>query len=111
MTARSKKKDSEIFILTGLALLFTGFLAWMDINYSSIHEMGLVSQVLVWGGQIILAAIWVLVFGNWKDPGFDKWRYAAFIIVSILILWVGIHHATSKEDNQVLIDSKENVTK
>lgn len=111
MTKRTKAKDDEILVLTVLAIVFTGVLVWMDFKYSSIAEMALGVQWLCWGGQIVLAATWVLVFGNWEDPNFDKWRKVAFGLSCVLMLWVGIHHATSVEDKQVIIDSKENAAK
>jgi hypothetical protein len=106
-----KRKDDEFPVLTALAGLFTGLLIWMDFSYSSIGIMPIALQAIVWLGQIGLAAIWVLVFGKWQDPNYDKYRHVAFILAAILILWVGIHHATSREDKQVIIDSKENAAK
>ena len=106
-----KRKDDELLILTILAALFTGVLVWMDFKYSSINLMHPILQAVVWLGQIGLAALWVIVFGKWKDPNFDHFRKQTLYVAVILILIVGIHHATVKEDNQVIIDSKENAAK
>jgi cell division protein FtsW (lipid II flippase) len=106
-----KRKDDELLILTILAAIFTGFLVYFDFRYSSIGAMALIAQAAVWIGQIGLAALWVLVFGKWQDPNYDNCRRWAFMLSVILVLIVGIHHATTREDNQVIIDSKENAAK
>lgn len=105
------RKDDELPVLTILGILFTGLLVYMDFKYSSIGKMHIALQAVAWLGQIGLAAIWVIVFGKWQDPKYDKYRQIAFVLVSALILWVGIHHATAREDNQVIIDSRENALK
>lgn len=106
-----KRKDDELLILTILAVLFTGVLIWMDFGYSSVSLMDHWLQAVIWICQIILAAVWVLVFAKWKDPKYDYFRKIAFYLATALMLWVGIHHATAREDKQVIIDSKENADK
>lgn len=111
MTKVREKNDDELPVLAILAFLFTGVLVWMDFKYSSIGDMHVIAKAFVWMGHIVLAAIWVLVFAKWKDPKYDYFRKIAFYLATGLMLWVGIHHATSVEDKQVIIDSKENATK
>lgn len=108
---KSKKKDDELLILVILAALFTLTLIGFDIWYSSIGAMHKLAQAGVWIGHIGLASVWVIVFGKWKDPDYDFYRKVAFILAAALMLIIGIHHATSREDEQVIIDSTENAAK
>lgn len=111
MTTRTKKKDDELLVLSIVGGLFTLFLIGFDLWYSSISEMSVIAQVVIWGAQIVLAALWVVVFAKWKDPNYDYIRKPVCYVALILAIVVGVHHGVTREDNQVIIDSKENAVK
>lgn len=111
MTTRTKAKDDEILILALVGAIFTFTLIGLDIWYSSYEIMGDAFRWIMYGGHFVLALCWITVFANWKDPAYDKWRGWAIILAVVLSLTVGIHHATDKENQQVIIDSKENAAK
>ena len=112
MTTQKRKNDDELPVLAILGGIFTIVLICMDIWYSSINLLSVALQTSMWAAQMLLAAVWVLVFAKWKDPNYDKYRYVAFWLSVLLMLVVGIHHAVDgREAEQIIIDSKENAAK
>lgn len=103
----TKNRDDEKlhWLLTGG--IFTVTLIFVDIFYSSISEMATVLRWLAYIAHAALVLLWLLIMVNFKDPNFDYLRKYAFAVAAGLLLLVGIHHATSREDKQVIIDSNE----
>jgi len=110
MTA-TKQKDDELLIWVIVGSIFTIFLLVIDFFYSSVGGMALVAKICIGIGHAILAYLWVVSLANWKDPNYDVIRKCVVYVAVILALIVGIHHATSREDKQVIIDSHENAAK
>jgi FtsH-binding integral membrane protein len=111
MTTQIKKRDDEKSSWLVIGILFTAALIGMDIFYSSINEMAAIAQIGIWALHVIVTGLWVLVMAKFNDPNYDGARMALVIICVISAFIIGIHHATVREDNQVIIDSKENATK
>ena len=104
-------KDDEKLIWLIIGFLFTGALIGMDIYYSSFSQM---SGALMWIVSILhlfLVAAWVIAMVKFNDPNYEATRKIVVGLCVILGLIVGIHHATSREDKQVIIDSKEAAAK
>lgn len=106
---RTKKKDGELLAWLLVGGFFTIALIVVDFTYSSVNEMSKVGRAGIWVGHGLLSALWVGVLAYFKDPNYDYFRKAATIVAVILAFVIAIHHATSKEDAQVIIDSKDNV--
>lgn len=107
----TKKRDDEKLIWLIVGGIFTVALIGIDLGYSSYPEMATALKWLLYIGHAALAFLWLLVMVNFKDPNFDYLRKYTLYVAIGLILIVGIHHATSVEDKQVIIDSRENATK
>lgn len=103
----AKKRDDEKLHWLLVGVLFTAFLLFIDWKYSSVSEMVPVVRWIVYIGHAALILLWLLVMVNFKDPNFDYLRKCTFVVAVGLSLLVGIHHATSREDKQVIIDSNE----
>lgn len=105
------RKDDERKVWLIVGIFFTAGLAAMDIFYSAFGQM---SNGLQWVAGIMhvgLMVAWLTAMIKFKDPKYDTARYLVVGLCIILALIVGIHKATSKEDKQVIIDSKENAAK
>lgn len=107
----TKKRDDEKLHWLLVGILLTAVIIWMDIWYSSFNLMHWLLIGLVSVLHLLLAAFWVIIMSKFNDPNYDGYRKGLCVICALLILIVGIHHATSVEDNQVIIDSKENAAK
>ena len=105
------RKDDEKKIWLIVGILFTSALVAMDIFYSSFGQMsnGLQWVVGILHGALIVA--WVTAMIKFADPKYDTARKIVVGLCVLLGLIVGIHHATSVEDKQVIIDSRENAAK
>lgn len=103
----AKKRDDEKLHWLLAGGIFTVTLILFDIFYSSISEMATVLRWLVYIAHAALILLWLLVMVNFNDPNFDYLRKYTMYLAVGLILLVGIHHATSVEDKQVIIDSNE----
>lgn len=106
-----KRKDDESLFLAIIEILFLGAFIGIDLFYSSLSLMPTALLVAVWVGKIAMAVCVVVSWVKFKDPNFDKFRVATVVLAVILALTIGIHHATAREDNQVIIDSHENAQK
>ena len=111
MTTTTKKRDDELLTWVIVGIIFTGGLAFMDFAYSSVNEMAFIARAAIWIGHALLSVLWVLSLTQWKNPNFDVTRKGVVALSVILSLIIGIHHATVREDQQVIIDSKENAAK
>jgi hypothetical protein len=109
--ANNKMKDDEKRNWLIIGILFTGFLLAVDICYSSFGQMAVIAKVLLGIAHAVLAILWVIVMAKFTDPNFDFCRkYVVYLSVTLSII-IGIHHATVREDKQVLIDAHENSLK
>lgn len=108
---RTKKKDNELLILAIIELLFIGVYIGVDGWYSSFPLMSTGLLILIWIGRLAMAACIIITWVKFKDPNYDKYRWGVVVLAVALTLTIGIHHATSIEDKQVIIDSKENAQK
>lgn len=91
--------------------LFTLTLIGFDVWYSSYDSMEGFLKGIIIALQAVVAIGWVVEMINFNDPNFDWLRKGIVWCSIIAILLVGLHHATHREDKQVLIDSKENAEK
>lgn len=103
----NKTRDDEKLHWLLAGGIFTVTLILIDIFYSSISEMATSLRWIVYIAHAALILLWLLVMSNFKDPNFDYLRKYTLAVAVGLILLVGIHHATSVEDKQVIIDSNE----
>ncbi|SRR6266536_1112944 len=107
----TKKRDDELLTWIIFGAIFTGGLIFIDFGYSSVNKMALIARIAVWIGHGLLSALWLLSLSQWKNPNFDTTRKGVVALSIILSLVIGIHHATTVEDTQVIIDSEQNATK
>lgn len=107
----TKKKDDELSVWIIVGAIFTVGLIFVDFAYSSVNEMGAVARIAVWIGHGILSGLWLASLAKWKNPNYDWVRSAVVGLAIFLSLIIGIHHASTVEDGQVLIDSHENAAK
>lgn len=105
MTIQNRKKDDELLIWLIVGFIFTGTLIGVDIWYSSFHEMAKLYGWAVLFLHFILLAGWIGTLVKFYDPNYDWLRKFVCVLSIILVLMVGIHHATIVEDKQVIIDS------
>jgi hypothetical protein len=106
-----KRKDDELLITSIVMFIFLGTLICVSFFYSSWDAMGWWFKKVIQLCYFVNISMSAVVFIEWQDPNFDKYRkYVCYLSVA-LILAIGIHHATVREDNQVIIDSKENAAK
>lgn len=111
MTTQNKRKDDELEVWVLVGAFFTLGLLFFDFFYSSVNEMALIARIFIWIGHGLVSLGWIISLLQWKDPNYDDYRKGVVGLCVILMLVIGIHHATVKEDQQVLIDSKENAAK
>lgn len=111
MTTQNKRKDDELLIWAMVGGIFTLGLLGFDFFYSSINEMSTIAQVWIWIGHGGITLGWIVTILGWANPNYDVVRKAVVAMCVILMLVIGIHHATVIEDKQVIIDSKENAVK
>lgn len=111
MSLRTKAKDDELLTWTIVGGFFTAGLLGVDIGYSSVNEMGNVAQIAIWVAHGVLALLWVVTIVKWRDPNYDKTRELVVYLCVALSLIIGIHHGSSRENDQVIIDSHENSLK
>lgn len=104
----ASKRDNEMVNYIVLLTLFVGTLIGVDIYYSSFEIMSSIFKWSIYGLHSLLVIFIIVSIVNSTDPNFDKVRKWAYAVTFILIFSVGIHHATAREDNQVIINSKEN---
>lgn len=107
----NKKRDDEKGHWLAVGILFTVFLFVIDIWYSSYGQMAGIAKVLLILAHIVLGGLWFVVMAKFNDPVYDVVRKFIVGLSVILSLIVGIHHASSKEDKQVIIDANENKLK
>lgn len=105
----NKHDEKLIWLIVGF--LFTGALIGMDIYYSSFGQMSNGLQWVVGALHVGLVVAWITAIVKFTDPKYDVARKIVVGLCVVLGLIVGIHHATSVEDKQVIIDSKENAVK
>ena len=105
------RKDTEKRDWLIVGGFFTAALIGMDIFYSSFGQMSNALQWIVAGLHLGLIAAWVTVMVKFNDPNYDVARKIVVWGCVVIALIVGIHHATSKEDKQIIIDSRENAAK
>jgi hypothetical protein len=106
--SNGKHRDDEKAHWLIIGILFTGALLGIDIFYSSFAEMGLIAKILIGVAHGGLVVLWFIAMAKFKDPNYDVYRKYIVGLAIILALIVGIHHASSIEDKQIIIDSKEN---
>lgn len=111
MTTQNKRKDDELEKWAIGGGVFTIFLLIIDFFYSSVNEMALLARICIWIGHALISGGWIISFAKWKDPAFDDVRKVVVYLCIVLSIIIGIHHSTVKEDQQVLIDSKQNAAK
>ena len=109
--ANEKNRDDEKASWLIIGILFTGALLAIDIWYSSYSQMALIAKVLLGIAHGALVFMWFIVMIKFNDPVYDVVRKYIVYLCVILALIVGIHHATVREDKQVIIDSHENSLK
>ena len=106
-----RKKDDEKLSWLVVGILFTGALIGVDIGYSSFSQMVDVLKLVVGGLHVLLVIGWAIAMVKFEDPNYDAARKLVVGICVVTALIVGIHHATIKEDDQILIDSgKSSIT-
>lgn len=103
------KNDKIYWIIA--EIIFLALYIFISGWYTSYPVMETWLKVIVWILQIGAVACIVISWAKVTDPNYQKYRVATILLLVALSLIIGIHHATTKEDNQVLIDSKENATK
>lgn len=111
MITTPKRKDDEKKQWLFVGILFTSVLIGMDFKYSSYGQM---SDALQWIVVILHAALiiaWSTAMIKFNDPNYEVARKIVVGLCVLLGLVVGIHNATSVEDKQVIIDSRENALK
>lgn len=111
MTFETKeKKNDELLTLAVIELLFMGAYIGVSGWYSSLSLMPTGLLVAVWIGRLAMTVCIIVTWLKFKDPNYDKYRWGVVILAAALSLTIGIHHATVKEDKQIIIDSKENAS-
>lgn len=111
MTNAVKRKDDEKLIWLIVGFIFTGVLIGMDMYYSSYDQMPDAFKWVVIVLHVGLIAGWVASLVKFNDPNYEPVRKIVVALCVVLALMVGIHHAVTVEDNQVIIDSQENAAK
>jgi hypothetical protein len=107
----TKKRDDELLTWVIVGAIFTGGLIFIDFAYSSVNEMAFVARLAIWISHVLLSVLWLLSLAQWRNPNFDVTRKGVVVLSIILSLIIGIHHATTVEDTQVIIDSEQNAAK
>lgn len=105
------RKDNEKLAWLIVGGFFTAGLIAMDIWYSSFSLMPKLLLGVVAFLHLVLVAVWILIMVKFSDPNYDGYRKPLLWLCVGIMLIVGIHHATAKEDAQIIIDSKENAAK
>jgi hypothetical protein len=106
--ANEKNRDDEKKQWLIIGILFTGALLGIDFFYSSFSDMAGIAKVVLGIAHAVLALLWIVSMVKFNDPNFDGVRKYIVGLCALLALIIGIHHATVKEDKQVIIDSHEN---
>lgn len=101
-----KKRDDEKAHWLIIGILFSAALLAVDFWYSSFSQMAGIVKVLIILAHCGLGLLWVGAMAKFNDPNFDGLRKVIVWLSVILILIVGIHHATVREDQQVIEDSR-----
>lgn len=105
------KKDDEMSKWLIGGAIFTLTMLGIDWFYSSFELMHPVIRWSLYVVHAIVSLMWMITFAKFKDPDYDFVRQLIVIVTVLVSLGVGVHHATAREDKQVIIDSKENAAK
>lgn len=111
MTTQNKRKDDELEVWVIVGGFFTLVLIGVDLFYSSLNEMAKIAKISLGIGHLCVLVGWVISLINWKDPNWDDARKIVVALCVMLMFVIGIHHAVVVENEQVIIDSKENAAK
>lgn len=107
----TERKDGEKLSWVIAEIIFIGVYFFIDGWYTSYPVMPDALKVVVWIGRLALAACVIVTWVNFKNPNYEIYRKFTVAIALILSLVIGVHHASEKDTNQVIIDSKENAAK
>jgi len=110
MTTQNKKRDDELKVWIIVGAIFTIFLLIIDFFYSSVNSMAFVARMVIWIGHAALSLGWIISIAKVADPAYDDVRKGVVYLCMVLSLIIGIHHATTVEDKQVIEDSEKNKT-
>lgn len=105
MTTQNKRKDDELEVWAIVGGVFTLFLLIIDFFYSSVNQMAGIARIAIWIGHGLVSFGWIISLAKWKDPAYDDVRKGVVYLCIVLSIVIGIHHATVREDKQVLEDS------
>lgn len=111
MTTQNKKRDDEVLMWAIGGGIFTAFMIIIDWFYSSFDQMPSIVVFLLYFVHGFISLLWIISFAKWKDPNYDVVRKCIVFLCLSVAFCVGVHHSVSREDKQVLIDSKENAAK
>lgn len=103
------KNDKVYWIIA--ELIFIALYVYISGWYTSYPVMETWLKVIVWIMRIGAVGCIVISWLNITDPNYEKYRRVTVMLLVALSLIIALHHSLNREDNQVLIDSKENAVK
>lgn len=104
---QNKKRDDEKGIWLLVGGIFTVFLMIVDFFYSSFDEMAFIAIIGLWIAHIAISGGWIISMAKFKDPNYDFVRKIVVVLSVVTSFIVGMHHAISVEDKQVIEDSNQ----
>lgn len=111
MATRVRTKDGEMLSLFFISFLGFGVLAAVNLFYSD--WPGMIDTWAYWGaaigvvGIIILIRVCFVMFKEWKDPNYDKYRHGFWIGCLLMIIYICGFKAANNEARSVIDDSNK----
>lgn len=108
------KNDGEVGSLIWMTAILGLTLLGVDLFYSTWHTMPEFFKIVGYILNGVCVALGVLIFAEWKDPNFDKYRKIFCVVAVAAILLVAGFRAGSNENKMFQQDvdkSKQEQTK
>ena len=101
------KNDGEVSSLIWMCAIFGIALASVDIWYSAWHTMPEFFKILGYVLNGACVGLIILVFVEWKNPNFDKYRVIFCVLAVATLIYVGAFRGGSDEAKSVIDDSNK----
>lgn len=99
------RNDGELGSLFWMCIIFGGTLLGVSIFYSAWDAMPKFWQIIGYIALGVNAALIALIFAEYKDPNYDKYRKIFCVISFATIAYVAGFRVAQNEQNGVIDDS------
>ena len=100
-----KYNDGEVGSLIWISLILGGVLLAVDFLYSAWNSMPEFWRIIGYVANGACAVLIAIIFAEWKDPNYDKYRVIFCVLAVLTIAYVAGFKAFSNENQSVIDDS------